>query len=124
MSKFEINITENGVSIKTKKTRTLYDSEGSAVEIEEGNQRVAIGVGDFDTPEEFQQGVDNLMSEKFGLTMSQSIGELKAILDNRDKLAVTIEEQKRGISERDARITALQAQLDEVSNARGNSPQG
>lgn len=115
MKDYEINIRPNGVSIRCKKTRTLYDAEGNAVEIEEGNQRVALGLGDIaqdpSAPtqaelEAFRAKVDELAGEVLGRSFAQVVADARAVQDERDALKSKVleiekklpkQEEKRGV---------------------------
>ena len=84
MSRFKIEITENGVSVLTRKIQTLFDDAGNPVEVDQGNHRQAIGVEDFETVEEFRTAIDALCVSIFGKNISDAVADLKVSQDELD----------------------------------------
>lgn len=125
MSKFRIELTENGVSILTQKTQILYDEAGNPVEIPQGNHRQAIGVKDFDTVEEFQQAIQDLTGSVIGTDFATGIASIKAAVDMTESKQAEIDtlgfeiadlrkqlsEKEAVLSERDKRIAALEERI-------------
>ena len=100
MSKFKIELTENGVSILAKKQRTLFDADGNEVVIDEGNHRGAIGLGDFPDLASFQAAVAEMIEGNFGKTLADGIADIKAGADKTAELTVerdTIQAEKDAI---------------------------
>jgi len=98
---FRIEISNNGVSIKTRRERTVYDIDGNPIVINEGYQRKALGVGDFETTAEFTSAVNDLSTELFGNRLSAKVAETAILLDDRDGIK----------SAHSAKVAALKAQI-------------
>jgi len=118
MKDFEINIKPNGISIKTKKQKTLYDADGTPVVIDEGNHRQAVGVGNFETLEEYKSYVDDLLTTTFEPGLAKIVAEQDIIHQT------LIAERDEAQAQRDAAIAerdALKAKPEAASNDAGGN---
>ena len=62
----EINITKNGVSIRTRPMQILFDADGNEVKIPGKNHRSAKGVGEFETLDLYKDYINDLLVESHG----------------------------------------------------------
>tara|TARA_R110000822_G_scaffold154105_6_gene293598 strand:- start:23 stop:457 length:435 start_codon:yes stop_codon:yes gene_type:complete len=86
---YEITIKENGVTIKSQVTETLYNAAGDPVEIPKGNHRVAIGLGDFDGDGiKYRAKIDDLCSSQLGGTFSTLLSNATTKNETYDNLIV------------------------------------
>ena len=91
-----ITIAESGVSIKV--SEVLYDADGNAVQT--SGHRKAVGVGDYDTPEQYQAAVEALLAEH---------------LPSQAALLAEAQVQREVIAELQAQVAELQAKLDALT---------
>ena len=87
----EINIKENGISIKHQVYETYYDKHRRPVQVPVANHRVSVGIGDFaqdvchPTPQElnaFRAKIDELAMEIYGKPLAKAIADFAIVVND------------------------------------------